>query len=179
MSSISGAGHGLGAKNLMGSGLVAGESSAAYDETFTHTYVTVRSVGIGAYSVRLGQRVIQKENAATAILTSFSALKKCLVHDVFWSNTQLGGAAIMHSNGIKQLVVQDDAYGINAVRDWLIFVTVARGHTSPIVESRDAVTREIEGFPSPDGQWSDNAVIEYLVRLGKPEVYLSRQRLSQ
>jgi hypothetical protein len=28
---------------------------------------------------------------------------------------------------------------------------------------------KIEGFPPPDGQWSDNAVIEYLFRLGKPE----------
>ena len=89
---IIGAGHGLAAETLMGSGLIAGESSAAYDETFTRTLVTVRSVGIGAYSVRLEQRVIQKENAATTILTSFSALNKDLVHDVCLSNDQLGGA---------------------------------------------------------------------------------------
>ena len=82
----------MGAETLMGSGLIAGESSAAYDETFTRTLVTVRSVGIGAYSVRLEQRVIQKENAATTILTSFSALNKDLVHDVCLSNDQLGGA---------------------------------------------------------------------------------------
>jgi hypothetical protein len=35
--------------------------------------------------VRPGQRVIQKENAATIILTIFSALSKGLVHDVFLS----------------------------------------------------------------------------------------------
>jgi acetyl-CoA carboxylase / biotin carboxylase 1 len=163
----------------MGSGLVAGESSATYDETFTHTYVTVRSVGIGAYSGRLGHRVIQNENAATTILASFSARNNCLVHDVCLSNNQLGCAKSMHPNGTKQLVVQDDAHGISAARDWLIFVTVACRQTLPIVESRDAVTRKIEGFPPPDGQWSDNAVIEYFVRLGKPEFYLSRQRLSQ
>jgi Carboxyl transferase domain len=163
----------------MGSGLVAGESSAAYDETFTHTCVTLRSVGIGAYSGRLGQRVVQNENAATAILTSFSALNNCIVHDVCLSHNQLGCAKSMHPNGTKQLVVQDDAHGISAVRDWLIFVTVARGQTLPIVESREVVTLKIEGFPPPDGQWSDNAVIEYLIRLGKPEFYLSRQRLSQ
>jgi acetyl-CoA carboxylase carboxyltransferase component len=90
------------------------------------------------------------------------------------SNNQLGGAKSMHPNGTKQFVVQDDAHGISAVRDWLIFVTVALGQTLSIVESRDAVTRKIEGFPPPDGQWSDNAVIEYLFQLGKPE----RQRLS-
>lgn len=32
-----------------GSGLIAGETSRAYDETFTLSYVTGRSVGIGAY----------------------------------------------------------------------------------------------------------------------------------
>ena len=76
----------------MGSGLIAGESSAAYDETFTRTLVTVRSVGIGSYSVRLGQRVIQKGNASSSIVASFSALNKDLVLDVCLSNDQLGGA---------------------------------------------------------------------------------------
>ena len=90
--SIIGTGHGLAAETLMGSGLIAGESSAAYDETFTRTLVTVRSVGIGAYSVSLEQRVIQKENTATTILTSFLALNKDIVHDVCLRNDQLGGA---------------------------------------------------------------------------------------
>ena len=76
----------------MGSCLIAGDSFAVYDETFTRTFVIVRSVGIGAYSVRLEQRVIQKENAATSIVTNFSALNKDLVHDVCLSNDQLGGA---------------------------------------------------------------------------------------
>jgi hypothetical protein len=58
-------------------------------------------------------------------------------------------------------------------------VTVARGQTLPKVESRDAVTREIEVSPPADGQWSDNAVIEYLVPLDKPEFHLSRLGLSQ
>jgi hypothetical protein len=47
ISSIVGTGHGLGVENLMGSGLIAGEPPAAYDETFTLTYVVARSVGIG------------------------------------------------------------------------------------------------------------------------------------
>ena len=50
--------------------------------------------------VRLGQRVIQKENATTTILTSFSALNKYPVHDVRFRNDQLGGAKILHPNGI-------------------------------------------------------------------------------
>jgi hypothetical protein len=176
ISSVIGTGHGLGVENLMGSGLIVGESSAAHDETFALTYVTARSVGIGANLVRLGQQVTQEEDAATTVLTSFSALNKGLVHDVYLSNNQLGGAKIMHPNGIKHLVVQDDAHGISAVGDLRSFVTVPRGHILPIVESRDAVTRDIEVSPPPDGQWSDNAVIEYLVPLGKPEFHRSRQK---
>ncbi len=51
---------GLNVENLSGSGLIAGETSLAYDEVVTLSYVTGRTVGIGAYLVRLGQRVIQK-----------------------------------------------------------------------------------------------------------------------
>ncbi len=40
--------HGIGVENLQGSGLIAGETSLAYRETFTLTIVTGRSVGIGA-----------------------------------------------------------------------------------------------------------------------------------
>lgn len=39
--------------------LLAGETSLAYEEIFTITLVTGRTVGIGAYLVRLGQRVVQ------------------------------------------------------------------------------------------------------------------------
>lgn len=51
--------HGIGVENLRGSGMIAGETARAYDEAFTLSYVTGRSVGIGAYLVRLGQRTIQ------------------------------------------------------------------------------------------------------------------------
>merc|ERR1711988_1746171 len=43
--------HGIGVENLRGSGMIAGETSQAYDDTFTLSYVTGRSVGIGAYLV--------------------------------------------------------------------------------------------------------------------------------
>lgn len=59
--SIIGADDGLGVECLKGSGLIAGATSRAYKDIFTITLVTCRSVGIGAYLVRLGQRAIQIE----------------------------------------------------------------------------------------------------------------------
>nr|XP_019612996.1 PREDICTED: acetyl-CoA carboxylase 2 [Rhinolophus sinicus] len=66
---------GLGVENLRGSGMIAGESSLAYDEIVTISLVTCRALGIGAYLVRLGQRVIQVENSHI-ILTGAGALNK-------------------------------------------------------------------------------------------------------
>ena len=54
---IIGAADGIGVENLQGSGLIAGETSLAYQDIFTVTLVTCRSVGIGAYLVRLGSVV--------------------------------------------------------------------------------------------------------------------------
>lgn len=152
---IVGASHGIGVENLMGSGLIAGESSTAYDETFTLTYVTARSVGIGAYLVRLGQRVIQKEVAAPIILTGYSALNKVLGHEVYVSNDQLGGTKIMHPNGVTHTVVQDDAAGVGAILDWLSYVPSARGQPLPVIESRDPVNRDIRSTPPAGGQAYD------------------------
>ena len=55
----------------MGSGLIAGETARAYDEIFTLTIVVGRTVGIGAYLVRLGQRTIQKTRSSPIILTGY------------------------------------------------------------------------------------------------------------
>jgi acetyl-CoA carboxylase / biotin carboxylase 1 len=55
----------------MGSGLIAGETARAYDEIFTLTMVVGRTVGIGAYLVRLGQRTIQKTRSSPIILTGY------------------------------------------------------------------------------------------------------------
>lgn len=60
--------HGIGVENLRGSGMIAGETSRAYDEIFTLSYVTGRSVGIGAYLVRLGQRTIQMRYVVPAVV---------------------------------------------------------------------------------------------------------------
>ena len=52
-----GAADGIGVENLQGSGMIAGETAQAYRDIFTITLVTCRSVGIGAYLVRLGYGV--------------------------------------------------------------------------------------------------------------------------
>ena len=62
--------------------------------------VTCRAIGIGAYLVRLGQRVIQVSNSHI-ILTGAGALNKVLGKEVYSSNEQLGGIQIMHNNGEK------------------------------------------------------------------------------
>lgn len=85
--------HGIGVENLRGSGLIAGETSRAYDETFTLSFVTGRSVGIGAYLVRLGKRVIQMIDGPM-ILTGYSALNKLLGKEVYTSQDQLGGPQV-------------------------------------------------------------------------------------
>jgi len=144
---ILGSEDGLGVENLVGSGWIAGETSAAYDETFTITYVTARSVGIGAYLVRLGERVIQKENAAPIILTGFSALNKVLGHDVYTSNEQLGGVRVMFKNGVSQRVVKDDLAGVDNILEWLSFVPQNRNKL-PIIEPMDPIHREISFQPT-------------------------------
>ncbi|XP_044144048.1 acetyl-CoA carboxylase 1 isoform X3 [Bufo gargarizans] len=67
--------EGLGVENLRGSGMIAGETSLAYEEIITINLVTCRAIGIGAYLVRLGQRTIQVENSHI-ILTGAGALNK-------------------------------------------------------------------------------------------------------
>lgn len=72
---ISGKDDGLGVENLRYAGMIAGETSRAYDEVVTISMVSCRAIGIGSYLVRLGQRVIQIENSHI-ILTGYSALNK-------------------------------------------------------------------------------------------------------
>lgn len=51
---------GLGVESHTGRGAIASAFSRAYKETFTLTYVTGRTVKIGAYLARLGMRCIQR-----------------------------------------------------------------------------------------------------------------------
>ncbi|KAF9515737.1 hypothetical protein BS47DRAFT_1371957 [Hydnum rufescens UP504] len=133
---IIGTQDGLGVESLRGSGLIAGETSRAYDDIFTITLVTARSVGIGAYLVRLGQRAIQVEGQPI-ILTGAPALNKVLGREVYTSNLQLGGTQIMHKNGILT---------------WLSYVPDVKGAPLPLLPSSDSWDREIGYYP-PKGPY--------------------------
>ncbi|CAJ1368772.1 unnamed protein product, partial [Effrenium voratum] len=145
---------GIGVENLQGSGLIAGETSRAYQETFTLSYITGRSVGIGAYLNRLGQRNIQMVSSPI-ILTGYAALNKLLGKNVYSSQDfdgdQLGGPQIMVPNGVTHQVVRDDQEGMSAILDWLSFVPKDVSCLPPICQpsGADAWDRDVEFEPSP------------------------------
>ncbi|XP_068641078.1 acetyl-CoA carboxylase 1-like [Aristolochia californica] len=137
---------GLGVENLTGSGAIAGAYSRAYKETFTLTYVTGRTVGIGAYLARLGMRCIQRLDQPI-ILTGFSALNKLLGREVYSSHMQLGGPKIMATNGVVHLTVSDDIEGVSAILNWLSYVPPHVGGPLPILPSLDPPERLVEYCP--------------------------------
>ncbi|XP_074264154.1 acetyl-CoA carboxylase 1-like [Silene latifolia] len=144
--SVVGKEDGLGVENLSGSGAIAGAYSRAYRETFTLTFVTGRTVGIGAYLARLGMRCIQRLDQPI-ILTGFSALNKLLGREVYSSHMQLGGPKIMGTNGVTHLTVSDDLEGISAILKWLSFVPPYSGGPLPISPSLDPPERPVEYLP--------------------------------
>lgn len=144
--SIVGKEDGLGVENLTGSGAIAGAYSRAYKETFTLTYVTGRTVGIGAYLARLGMRCIQRLDQPI-ILTGFSALNKLLGREVYSSHMQLGGPKIMATNGVVHLTVSDDLEGVSAILKWLSYVPPHVGGVLPITSPLDHPDRSVEYFP--------------------------------
>lgn len=64
-------------ENLRYAGMIAGETSQAYNEIVTISMVSCRAIGIGSYLLRLGQRVIQIDNSHI-ILTGYAALNKVI-----------------------------------------------------------------------------------------------------
>ncbi|KEI40541.1 uncharacterized protein L969DRAFT_22502 [Mixia osmundae IAM 14324] len=149
---IIGAQQGLGVESLKGSGLIAGETSRAYDDIFTITLVTCRSVGIGAYLVRLGQRAVQVEGQPI-ILTGANALNKVLGREVYSSNLQLGGTQIMYKNGVSHLTAANDLEGVLAVTRWLSYVPCRRGEVPPSFPTADSWDRPVEYTP-PKGAYN-------------------------
>ena len=145
---IIGTNHGIGVENLRGSGMIAGETSRAYDEIFTLSYVTGRSVGIGAYLVRLGQRIIQMKQGPM-LLTGFGALNKLLGRDVYNSQDQLGGPQIMFPNGVSHEIVDDDQEGVASILQWLSFVPKSIGALPASRDCADPVDRDVEFRPTP------------------------------
>ena len=148
---IIGTGMDLGVENLQGSGMIAGETSRAYDDIFTLTYVSGRSVGIGAYLVRLGQRTIQKASDAPIILTGYEALNKLMGKPVYTSNNQLGGKDIMCPNGVTHLTVKNDIEGVEKVLEWLSYIPEYAGAPLPIQHlspSVDCIDRPVGYIPA-------------------------------
>jgi len=117
---------GLGVECLKGSGLIAGETSRAYDDIFTITLVTARSVGIGAYLVRLGERAVQVEGQPI-ILTGAPALNKLLGQEVYTSNLQLGGTQIIHKNGVSHFTAGSDPESAQHMLQWLSYIPAVKG----------------------------------------------------
>ena len=194
---IIGTAHGIGVENLRGSGTIAGETARAYDDTFTLSYVTGRSVGIGAYLVRLGQRCIQMQ-VGPMILTGYSALNKLLGREVYTSQDQLGGPQIMFPNGVTHELVQDDQEGVNAILDWIAYIPkTAQSYPVALKSAADPVDRPVDFMPTkspydprhmlagmraPDGTWVSgffdrNTFKEYLAGWGK-SVVVGRARLG-
>ena len=104
-------GDDIGVENLSAAGAIAGETSCAYDEVVTISMVSARAIGIGAYLLRLGRRVVQVENSSI-ILTGASALNKLLGKEVYTSNVQLGGIEIMANNGVSYSTESNDKDGV-------------------------------------------------------------------
>ncbi|KAK3295325.1 acetyl-CoA carboxylase [Chaetomium fimeti] len=143
---IVGAEDGLGVECLRGSGLIAGATSRAYSDIFTCTLVTCRSVGIGAYLVRLGQRAVQIEGQPI-ILTGAPALNNLLGREVYTSNLQLGGTQIMYRNGVSHLTANDDFAGVSKIVEWMSFIPDKRNSPLPIRASIDDWDRDVVYTP--------------------------------
>ena len=158
----------LGVENLSSSGLLAGEMSAAYDETFTLTYVCGNAVGIGAYLVRLGQRSIQNVQHPL-LLTGYKALNKLLGQKLYTSNLQLGGPSVMFTNGVSHHTVSTDLQGVQAIIRWLSFVPAKRGAPLPLIDvALDPPSRKIAC--APDARGNDYDVIDLLAGRGSSSV---------
>lgn len=156
ITTVIGATDGLGVECLKGSGLIAGATSRAYEDIFTVTLVTCRSVGIGAYLVRLGHRAIQVEGQPI-ILTGAPAINKLLGREVYTSNLQLGGTQIMYRNGVSHMTANDDFEGVQKIVEWMSFVPDKKGAPIPIRPWSDDWDRDIEYFPPQkqpyDARW--------------------------
>uniref|UniRef100_A0A0N5B7M0 Acetyl-CoA carboxylase n=1 Tax=Strongyloides papillosus TaxID=174720 RepID=A0A0N5B7M0_STREA len=110
----------IGVENLVGSGLIAGETSEAYNCVPTYCLVTARAVGIGAYAARLCRRICQVENSHL-ILTGAPALNSLLGREIYSSNGQLGGTQIMYNNGVSHTVARNDSDGLKKILNWISY----------------------------------------------------------
>ncbi|XP_050530810.1 acetyl-CoA carboxylase isoform X6 [Daktulosphaira vitifoliae] len=155
LTDIIGKEFGFGVENLKYAGMIAGETSRAYQDIVTISMVTCRAIGIGAYLVRLGQRVIQIDNSHI-ILTGYSALNKLLGREVYASNNQLGGIQIMYNNGVSHKTESRDLDGVYRILKWLSYIPKTKDSPLPITHSVDPIEREIDFIPTKvpyDPRW--------------------------
>ncbi|KAK0166882.1 hypothetical protein PV327_004353 [Microctonus hyperodae] len=167
ITAIIGKDDGLGVENLKYAGMIAGETSRAYDEIVTISVASCRAIGIGSYLLRLGNRVIQIENSHI-ILTGYRALNAVLGREVYASNNQLGGIQIMHHNGISHVTAARDLDGIATVLRWISMVPKYKGAPLPTIIPVDPVDREISYVPTKtpydprwmlEGKMADNPAV--------------------
>lgn len=161
LTDIIGVENDLGVECLQGSGSIAGETARAYHDIFTLTYVCGRSVGIGAYLVRLGHRTIQNKTHSPIILTGFQALNKLMGREVYTSNDQLGGVKVMHTNGITHMTSKNPLSGVSSILEWLSFVPAVRHGPLPIrdISGWDVVERTIDYVPCKSSQYDPRALL--------------------
>ena len=117
--------RGCGVENLHMSGEMAREMVLARESGFVLTYVTARSVGIGAYLAKLGERIIQHRDSSI-LLTGYRALNELLGADLYSGNHELGGPGIMEGNGITHIVVPSDAVAAVEIMRWVRLATQKR-----------------------------------------------------
>ena len=174
LSDVIGAEDGLGVECLSGSAAIASAFSRAYAELpLTLTFVSGRTVGIGAYLARLGVRCIQRVDRPI-ILTGYAALNKLLGREVYSSHMQvihpphplysphpsplltpspipcplqLGGPKVMATNGVVHETVSDDLAGVAAILRWLSYVPPVTGCPPPILPTQDPIERPMGYVP--------------------------------
>ena len=159
-------GDNLGVENLQGSALIAGHMSLNFHTIPTLSIATGRTVGIGAYLVRLGRRVVQTKNTPI-ILTGASALNRLLGKEVYTSNCQLGGNQIMQPNGVTHWGAKDDLEAVSKTLRWLDFVPADSRRTKrPNTQVRylslpdeDPIDREVTFMPARDEPYDPRLLV--------------------
>ena len=159
LTDIIGKSNDLGVENLSAAGMIAGETARAYHEIVTISMVSARAIGIGAYLVRLGQRVVQVDNSSI-ILTGAPALNKLLGREVYSSNTQLGGTQIMFNNGVSHKTERNDMEGVRRILNWLSYIPAYKGAPLPMLTNpmSDPAERDIDFYP-PEGVSFDTRLL--------------------
>lgn len=107
-----------GPKNLSFSSLTSTTTIQAYNETFTLTFVTDHSVGIGAYLVVLGRRIIMHKKSVL-LLTGYKELNKLNGVEIYKGNEELGGVDIIERCNVSQLSVSKEYEGLDDIFRWI------------------------------------------------------------